>query len=305
MVRRLLPSADRRAVGPFVFFDHFGPIDVAAGRQPRRPAASAHRPGDADLPVRRRDHASRLDRRRPADRARRGQLDVGRARHRPLRAHAQGAASAALTAATACSSGSRCPRRDEDVGAVVPARRRPSASRASGSTARRRTSSSARRSAPPRRSRPRRRRWPSCSTSTSRSGTTVALPAADATERALYALDHPIEVDGVKVDECTMVVLAPGHDADARGAARRPRRPRRRRAARPPLPVVELRRQPARADPRRRGRLARAALRRGSPARPSSSRFRRGGRAPAGRPDRAGTQHERVAGDRERRAERR
>ena len=28
MVRRLLPSADRRAVGPFVFFDHFGPIDV-------------------------------------------------------------------------------------------------------------------------------------------------------------------------------------------------------------------------------------------------------------------------------------
>jgi len=31
MVRRLLPAADRRAVGPFVFFDHFGPIDVAAG----------------------------------------------------------------------------------------------------------------------------------------------------------------------------------------------------------------------------------------------------------------------------------
>jgi redox-sensitive bicupin YhaK (pirin superfamily) len=27
-VRRLLPQADRRAVGPFVFFDHFGPIDV-------------------------------------------------------------------------------------------------------------------------------------------------------------------------------------------------------------------------------------------------------------------------------------
>jgi redox-sensitive bicupin YhaK (pirin superfamily) len=27
-VRRLLPSATRRAVGPFVFFDHFGPIDA-------------------------------------------------------------------------------------------------------------------------------------------------------------------------------------------------------------------------------------------------------------------------------------
>ena len=42
------------------------------------------------------------------------------------------------------------------------------------------------------------------------SGATIALPAGDATERALYALDHPIEVDGVMVDERTMVVLAPG-----------------------------------------------------------------------------------------------
>ena len=30
-VRRLLPQADRRAVGPFVFFDHFGPIAVEPG----------------------------------------------------------------------------------------------------------------------------------------------------------------------------------------------------------------------------------------------------------------------------------
>ena len=30
-VRRLLPQADRRAIGPFVFFDHFGPIDVEPG----------------------------------------------------------------------------------------------------------------------------------------------------------------------------------------------------------------------------------------------------------------------------------
>jgi len=26
MVRRLIPALDRRAIGPFVFFDHFGPI---------------------------------------------------------------------------------------------------------------------------------------------------------------------------------------------------------------------------------------------------------------------------------------
>lgn len=31
MVRRLLPDARRRAVGPFVFFDHFGPVTVTPG----------------------------------------------------------------------------------------------------------------------------------------------------------------------------------------------------------------------------------------------------------------------------------
>ncbi|MDQ6627952.1 MAG: pirin family protein [Pseudomonadota bacterium] len=31
-VRRLLPQADRRSLGPFVFFDHFGPVAVEPGR---------------------------------------------------------------------------------------------------------------------------------------------------------------------------------------------------------------------------------------------------------------------------------
>ena len=31
VVRRLLPAAARQAVGPFLFFDHFGPVDLAAG----------------------------------------------------------------------------------------------------------------------------------------------------------------------------------------------------------------------------------------------------------------------------------
>ena len=31
LVRRLLPAAQRQAIGPFVFFDHFGPLDVAPG----------------------------------------------------------------------------------------------------------------------------------------------------------------------------------------------------------------------------------------------------------------------------------
>lgn len=30
-VRRVLPSAVRRSVGPFIFFDHFGPVDLPAG----------------------------------------------------------------------------------------------------------------------------------------------------------------------------------------------------------------------------------------------------------------------------------
>ncbi len=31
MVRRLLPSAQQQAVGPFLFFDHFGPVTIEAG----------------------------------------------------------------------------------------------------------------------------------------------------------------------------------------------------------------------------------------------------------------------------------
>ena len=31
VVRRLLPSAQRQAVGPFVFFDHFGPVQAQPG----------------------------------------------------------------------------------------------------------------------------------------------------------------------------------------------------------------------------------------------------------------------------------
>ena len=30
-VKRLLPALERRSVGPFVFFDHFGPIDLEPG----------------------------------------------------------------------------------------------------------------------------------------------------------------------------------------------------------------------------------------------------------------------------------
>jgi hypothetical protein len=31
-VRRALPAEQRQMVGPFIFFDHFGPVDVPAGK---------------------------------------------------------------------------------------------------------------------------------------------------------------------------------------------------------------------------------------------------------------------------------
>ena len=73
-VRRALPHARRRMVGPFIFFDHFGPGGVQRRQGHRRAAASAYRARHRDLPVRRRDHASRQPRHRGADPARRGQL---------------------------------------------------------------------------------------------------------------------------------------------------------------------------------------------------------------------------------------
>ena len=31
VVRRLLPAVQRQSVGPFIFFDHFGPVTVEPG----------------------------------------------------------------------------------------------------------------------------------------------------------------------------------------------------------------------------------------------------------------------------------
>ena len=62
LVRRLLPAATRRSVGPFVFFDHFGPATERPAGPARRASAPAHRPGHRDLPVRGRDDAPRQPR---------------------------------------------------------------------------------------------------------------------------------------------------------------------------------------------------------------------------------------------------
>ena len=70
-------------VGPFVFFDHIGPVDFPPGIprtvdvRPHPHIGLVH----GHLPVRRRDHASRQPRLRAGDPSRRGQLDDGRPRH--------------------------------------------------------------------------------------------------------------------------------------------------------------------------------------------------------------------------------
>ena len=90
-VRRALPHAQRRMVGPFVFFDHMGPAEFTQRPRHRRAAASAYRARHRHLSVRRRDRASRQPRLAAADPAGRRQLDDRGTRHRALRAHRAGA----------------------------------------------------------------------------------------------------------------------------------------------------------------------------------------------------------------------
>ncbi|MGY2931504.1 hypothetical protein ACVWZ6_001106 [Bradyrhizobium sp. GM6.1] len=58
-VRRALPHGKRQMVGPFIFFDHFGPVAVRLRKGHGRAAAPAYRACHGHLSVRRRDHASR------------------------------------------------------------------------------------------------------------------------------------------------------------------------------------------------------------------------------------------------------
>jgi hypothetical protein len=55
-VGRVLPAAKRRMIGPFIFFDHMGPVDLRKGL-PRKldgcASTSAYRPLNSDLFVRR------------------------------------------------------------------------------------------------------------------------------------------------------------------------------------------------------------------------------------------------------------
>jgi len=208
VVRRLLPQADRRAVGPFVFFDHFGPLDVPAGAhhdvRPHPHIGLATLTYLFEGAIMHRDSTGVVQRIEPGAvnwmSAGRGIVHSERTPKelidKPHRSHG-------LQLWIAL------PEAEEDSAPSfqhVPAEAIPRV-RIDGATAHVVAGSAYGATSPVKTASPTLAVVFDLDVA---SGTSVALPAADASERALYALDHPIEVDGVKFDECTMVVLEPG-----------------------------------------------------------------------------------------------
>jgi len=208
VVRRLLPQADRRAVGPFVFFDHFGPLDVPAGAhhdvRPHPHIGLATLTYLFEGAIMHRDSTGVVQRIEPGAvnwmSAGRGIVHSERTPKelldRPHRSHG-------LQLWIAL------PEAEEDSAPSfqhVPAKAIPRV-RVEGATAHVVAGSAYGATSPVKTASPTLAVVFELDVA---SGTSVALPGGDASERALYALDHPIEVDGVKFDECTMVVLEPG-----------------------------------------------------------------------------------------------
>jgi len=208
VVRRLLPQADRRAVGPFVFFDHFGPLDVPAGAyhdvRPHPHIGLATLTYLFEGAIMHRDSTGVVQRIDPGAvnwmSAGRGIVHSERTPKelidKPHRSHGL-----QLWIALPEAEEDSAPSFQHVPAEAIPRVRTEGATMhvvagaAYGATSPVKTAS------------------PTLAVVFDldvASGTSVALPAADASERALYALDHPIEVDGVKFDECTMVVLEPG-----------------------------------------------------------------------------------------------
>jgi redox-sensitive bicupin YhaK (pirin superfamily) len=208
MVRRLLPSADRRAVGPFVFFDHFGPIHVAPGAnhdvRPHPHIGLATLTYLFEGAIIHRDSTGIVQRIEPGAvnwmSAGRGIVHSERTPKdlvdRPHRSHGL-----QLWVALPEALESSAPSFQHVAAARIPKLR------VDGATAHVVVGSAFGASSPVETSSPTLAVVFDCDVA---SGAKVALAPAVAAERALYAVDHPIEVDGVKFDEFTMVVLAAG-----------------------------------------------------------------------------------------------
>lgn len=209
MVRRLLPQADRRAVGPFVFFDHFGPIDVEPGAnhdvRPHPHIGLATLTYLFEGAIQHRDSTGVVQRIEPgavnlmsagrgivhSERTPKDLLGV------PHRSHGL-----QLWIALPVEREDSAPAFQHVPADHIPTVRLPGVrvtvvvGTAFGATSPVATAS------------PTLALVFEFDVAATVGG--VALSRDDASERALYALDHPIELDGVKVDEFTLVVLEPG-----------------------------------------------------------------------------------------------
>jgi hypothetical protein len=252
-VRRLLPSANRASVGPFVFFDHFGPIEVAPESnfdvRPHPHIGLATVTYLFDGAMMHRDSTGVVQRIEPGAvnwmTAGRGIVHVER-RPKDLESRSLSQPRPAAVGRIARGRGG--------VGALVPARDRGQHPR--GATRRRDG---------PRRRRlgVRRgvadsdrfgRRWPWCSTSMSRAAGRWSCRRSPRSARSMPSTTRSRSTARRSTSSpwrCCPRARRPKLSAPRGGRVALVGR----RAARPPLHVLELRLQPARADPRRRGRL--------------------------------------------------
>ena len=207
MVRRLLPQANRRTVGPFVFFDHFGPIAVEPGAnydvRPHPHIGLATLTYLLDGAMMHRDSTGVVQRIEPGAvnwmSAGRGIVHSERA---PLDLKATTYTNHGLQLWVAL------PEAEEESAPSfqhAPAATIPEV-RLDGATARIVVGSAFGARSPI--------ETPSPTLAVVfdfdvASGRALELPAL-ATERALYALDHPLEIDDEKVDEFTMAVIPAG-----------------------------------------------------------------------------------------------
>jgi redox-sensitive bicupin YhaK (pirin superfamily) len=206
-VRRLLPQADRRSVGPFVFFDHFGPIDVVPGAnfdvRPHPHIGLATLTYLFDGAMMHRDSTGVVQRIEPGAvnwmSAGRGIVHSERA-PKDLQAQTYRNHGLQLWIALPEADEASAPSFQHAPAETIPQVRLDGAlvhvvvGSAFGATS------------------PVETRSPTLALVFDfdvASGVSIELPAL-ASERALYALDHPFEIDGEKIDEFTMAVIEPG-----------------------------------------------------------------------------------------------
>ena len=206
-VRRLLPSATRQAVGPFVFFDHFGPLDVLPGAnhdvRPHPHIGLATLTYLFDGAIMHRDSTGVVQRIEPGAV---NWMSAGRGITHSERTPKD------LLGASHVRHGLQLwvalPDEQEESAASfqhVPAAAIPEV-RLAGATVRVVAGSAWGVTSPLQAASP---TLMAIITFDAAASEPLVVPAA-ASERALYAIDHPIEVDGRLVDEFDLAVLVPG-----------------------------------------------------------------------------------------------